>query len=405
MGKKNLKSKNKSIKKPKLKPIRKIEIITVSSAPSRKIKNTQKKQNTKISSVLLKTNSEKIGKAAALPKPASLKIEQQLTLKNHFEFGFDGTPFIFRTSNEQRWWVNYGRCSRLPLDWRSECIIAAHGIRESTQRELWLCFSGGIDSEVVAESFRYARVPFRAAIMRFKNDMNIQDICWAIAYCEIHNVPYELFDLDIDEFFNSGEMMHFADLTQCPTPQLPSSMKLMDIIAKRGGYPILGSAECYLSRHKTGWYMYEREKIASLYRFLLKTGHSGQAGFFQWSPEIMFSFLVDPIVKNLVNDKIPTHKDTYYLKPEIYAQYFKLQPRPKYTGFEKVARLDRKWRPILAQKYGHCDEQVYIRYDELIRQLAYEKPASEAANTTANPTSQAVDNTPALSKTETMRLA
>ena len=327
----------------------------------------------------------KTQKSTPLPKVAAtirtetketpkIKSMIELTHRNHFQFGYDGKAFIDRTSNEQRWWVNYGRCSRWPLDWRSECIIAAREIRASTNREIWLCFSGGIDSEIVAESFRYARIPIRAAILRFKNDINAHDISWAISYCEMHKVPYELFDLDINAFFDSGEMMHFADLTSCPTPQLPSSMKLMELIAKRGGYPILGSAECYLSRHNTGWYMYEREKIASLYRYLLKTNTPGQAGFYQWNPEIMYSFLVDPLLKNLVEDKIPNHKDTYYLKPELYAQYWKFHTRPKYTGFEKIERLDRKWRPILEQKFGHCDEQVYIRYDDLVQRLTYVKP-------------------------------
>lgn len=299
----------------------------------------------------------------------------ELTQNNHFKFGYDGTPFVFRSSFDQNWWVDYGRCTRRALDWRSECIIAARQIRASTMQNLWVCFSGGIDSQVVAEAFRYAKIPFKAAIMRFKKDLNIHDIAWAVIYCETHGVPYEFFDIDIEEFFLGGELLALADLTQCLTPQLPSSMKLMEMIAKKDGYPILGSAECYLEKLPQGWVMFEREKIAAVYRYLIATETPGQAGFFQWNPEIMYSFLIDPMVRRLVQNQIQNHTSTYYLKSDIYEQYWKLLKRPKYTGFEKIMRLDRQIRPILMERYGLYNQECHIGYTELLNHLEFKAKA------------------------------
>lgn len=337
---------------------------------SAKVRATSKKKTAKASKKKKSSKStsvKAVSKAAAKPNNG---YHLELTKNNHFRFGYDRVPFVTRTSSEQKWSVEYGRCKRVPLDWRSECLIAAKEIRGSTTQDLYVCFSGGIDSQVVAESFRFARVPFRAAILRFKKDLNIHDISWAVIYCETNGVPYEFFDVDIDEFFLGGELKVMADLTQCVTPQLPSSMKLMEMIAKKGGYPILGSAECYLEKTAQGWVMFEREKIAAVYRYLMATNTPGQAGFFQWNPEIMYSFLVDPMIRRLVSNRVEGHTSTYYLKSEIYENHFKLMKRPKYTGFEKVMALDRRVRAALEEKYQAHTQECYIPYAQLLKALA-----------------------------------
>lgn len=62
------------------------------------------------------------------------------------------------------------------LDWRAECIDAAPEIRKSTNKKLVLAMSGGVDSEIVAESFRLANIPFSTVICRFTIDLNSHDV-------------------------------------------------------------------------------------------------------------------------------------------------------------------------------------------------------------------------------------
>ena len=138
----------------------------------------------------------------------------QLSHRNHFRFGYNGIWFTERKKAEDRWNVAYGRCERPVADWRTECINTARLIREATSEDLWVLFSGGIDSEVVVQSFMFAGIPFKVAITCFDSDLNRQDVRYAVKFCETHQIPYRLLKLDIIDFFESGR--HSA------TPQLPN---------------------------------------------------------------------------------------------------------------------------------------------------------------------------------------
>jgi hypothetical protein len=292
------------------------------------------------------------------------------TRGNHFECGYDGTPFIMRTSPQQRWWVRYGRCPRPVFDWRTECVLGAKEISSTFQSDVVLCFSGGIDSQVMVAAFVQAKVKFRVAILRFANDLNIHDISWAVVFCEEHGIPYEFYELNLADFFESGEMLELATETRCLSPMLPAQMKVMAQVSRSGGVPILGSAEVYLKREKGVWRMSERERIASLYRYLVLHQMRGVPGFFQWNPEMIYSFLIDPKVKNLVSNKMVLHGSTWFAKHEIYAQHFDILPREKYTGFEKIMKLDAKHRPHLEKAFADSDEVCWIPYKELVDYFA-----------------------------------
>ena len=121
----------------------------------------------------------------------------ELTHRNHFKFGFNGENFSFRQSAVDQWFVDYGPSDRLPFDFRRECVETAMLIGQKAKGQIWVLFSGGVDSEVVVRSFVLAKVPFRAAILRFKNNLNIHDIAYAVSACESLGVPYTFFDLDI----------------------------------------------------------------------------------------------------------------------------------------------------------------------------------------------------------------
>jgi hypothetical protein len=303
--------------------------------------------------------------AAPAPEPIAL----ELTQRNHFKFGYDGIAFNQRTRADQKWWVGYGRCERQPYDLRTECVIAAGDIWQAAKKDLWLCLSGGVDSEIMAHSFLNLQVPIRAAILRLKNDLNLHDISWTIPFCDLHNIKYEIFDLDFEDFVHSGEMLHYADRSKCISPHIPPAMKLIDLIAKKGGYSVLGSAECYLEWFEGRWVMYEREKIASLYRHLLATKTPSQVGFFQWNPEMMLAFLRHPVVRQLVRGYIPGVGNTARIKHQIYSAYWPIVKRPKYTGFELVNRECAEMREVLKERFGMHSAEAKIPLAELFRIL------------------------------------
>lgn len=324
----------------------------------------------------------------------------ELSHRNHFKFGYNQHWFANRRTSEDIWCVAYGRCQRQPRDWRSECIETARLIRAGTDLDLWLLFSGGIDSEVALQSFLFAGIPIKAAITCFRRDLNRQDVRHAVKFCETHQINYRLLHLDIERFIESGDALEFAERAKCVSPQLLHTMWAMDQV---DGYPIIGSGECYLvkrSAQRDGvnpgddpdvWEMFEKERIASWYRHLIARGRPGCAGFFQYNPENMLAFLLDPMVADLCNNRIPGEATTMKIKLAVYRRYFLLEPRKKYHGFENILHLDDALRPELEQRFGGYNGIHKTPYDRLVMNLRLdevEKPALAGNGLFANRSSQ-----------------
>lgn len=301
-----------------------------------------------------------------------------LTESNHFKFGYDQSTFSFRTSPTQEWFVEYGACQHEPLDFRNECIRTAQKIRQSTKDPIHIMFSGGVDSEVVLRSFVAAKIDVTAAILRFKNDLNIHDISWAVITCENLNIPYRFYDLDILDFWKN-RALEYAEPTYCVTPQLISTMWLVDQIE---GYPVMGSAECLFVKEvptdyrpgispyeKSEWSLWEKEKIAAWYRHFIVRAREGCPGFYQYTPEIMLSYINDPIVQDLINDRIVGKLSTESSKLRIYQQHFDLISRPKYTGFEKLQSEDAFYRDQLKKTFPNCDQIYKTKIRDLEKML------------------------------------
>jgi len=268
-----------------------------------------------------------------------------LTHKNHFKFGYNSNWYNLRQSSEDIWHVKYGRCERDPSDFRSECVNAARLIREATTLPIYICFSGGMDSEIVVRSFMEANIPITCLIASF-DDLNQHDISYAFEFCSRHSLPYEVHRINIPRFWKE-DLMEYAIKTNCISPQLPVIMWLAD---KVKGHVVLGSGECYMVRNeKSIWELWEKEKIASWYRHFMVSDKEGTPGFFQYTPELMLSFITDDVI----NMDLNIGSSTYYEKKKVYNKYWNdLIERPIHTGFEAFKELDYNlFRPYLERKF------------------------------------------------------
>ena len=274
----------------------------------------------------------------------------ELTEDNHFSWGYGADFAPWRKHIHDVWRAEYGAPQRRLKTWRDECVFAAQRIWHKSSLPIWLAFSGGIDSEAMVRSFLEARVPFTAAILRFARGRNEHDIAWAQRFCARYNVPFKLVDLDIEKFFESGLALDYAIATQCVSPELLATMWLIDQL---DGYVVLGSGECYLVRVEqpgfvpgktpynlnAGWYLHEKETVAAWYKFYQARNREGAPGFFQYTPEQIYSFLWDGYVQRLTANLIPGKMGSLTSKSSIYRQHWDLEPRKKYTGYEKLAGL------------------------------------------------------------------
>ncbi len=309
----------------------------------------------------------------------------ELTYRNHFEFGYNGKPFSFRKNPKDQWFVRYGQSSRPALSFHDECLETARVIRSRTNLPLHVMFSGGADSEVVVRSFAEAGIEIEAAILKFKDDINDHDIQWAIKACKNLNVPYRFYELDLLKFWAEGYQT-YSDPTYCISPQLLPTMWLADQIQ---GYPIMGSGECFLVRTDApdpqepartdypaaDWELYEKEKIAAWYRHFMIRNKEACPGFFQYTPEIILSYLMDHYVRDLCTNKIFGKYSTVSSKLKIYQNHFpSLEERPKYTGYEKVQNEDAALRKILTDMYPETGQIHKTKYHDLVQLLSPPAP-------------------------------
>lgn len=314
----------------------------------------------------------------------------ELTEKNHFCFGYNGIPFANRQGRDDKWFVRYGQCQRAPHSFADECVATARAIAHSAgMLPIWVLFSGGIDSEVVARSFLKAGIDFKIAILRFSEDLNIHDISYAVIVCENLGIPYKFFDLDPNSFFPSDLARMYARETGSITYQLLPTMWLMDQVP---GYPILGSGDCYLvnrsqmslvansykykfsddlpvSNAAPEWDLWEKEKIAAWYRFLQFRQKPGCGGFFQYTPEIMASYLLDPIVQNFIFSSGAIKVSTQDCKLKMYQSHFPILARPKYNGYEKMLEIDRLHRHTFESAYADYNHVFRTPYHDLMKVL------------------------------------
>lgn len=289
----------------------------------------------------------------------------ELSLDNHFCFSYEGRLFAHRESPQDHWSVEYGRTSQL-LDFRSACISQAKTIYEKANGRVGLLLSGGIDSEVILLSFLAAGLPVRAYIGQMNHDYNLHDICYAIMACEKHNVPYTLIKYDFEKVL-SEKALDYAQISQCFSPQLIAVMYLMDQVDE---YVVVGGGDCVFKKDTVNgekkWFLFERERVASWYKFLLARNRSACPGFFQYSPELIYAYANAPFIKAHLLSKSSPLENIADFKLDFYQRHFPLISRKKKTGFETIQHLDYKFRSELFMRFNHCDTTFKTEYSRFL---------------------------------------
>ena len=289
----------------------------------------------------------------------------EYTYENHFKIGYNGVPFgPPNTDPSAVWYCEFGKCTRKPMSFAWECMEAASLIYERCRaigEVPNVLFSGGLESEIVVRCFQEHGHPFKVSILQFKKNLNIHDIAYAVIACENLGIDYDIIPLDLEWFWETM-MDDYAIKYGCCSPQLPATMWLADHVE---GVPVMGSGEPYVMKMvpegyvpgespytRTTWEYYECERINSLYQPFLMEGRAAVPGFFQYTPEQIYSFMTDPVVRSLVNDERVGKLSTRTSKGLVYRKHFDLIERTKYDGYEKMRELEEIYREHLREELG-----------------------------------------------------
>jgi len=277
--------------------------------------------------------------------------------------------YITSSGSGSTWNVEIAKPSRPTNSYYEETVIAADIIWEHKQGPLYLCYSGGLDSEYVLSVFTELGMNIQPVIMR--TQYNYPETQYAFKYCEAKNISPITIDLDYDNFIKSGKFLEIATETQCSAYQYIANMWLT---SQLDGTVITGDSDPHLFLKENNWYVDEIEPTYRQFDFFKKHNIHGTPFFLSYTAEQYTSFLIDPTIQRLTNNEILGKTGSYSSKVHVYNNQdkFVLEQRTKLTGYELVERSDifnhpdiqlvNSWKETL---WGSCN----FEYKSLISRL------------------------------------
>lgn len=300
----------------------------------------------------------------------------EYTHQNTLTFGYGGG-----TLNEKRAGdsleFNVSRCSRPVLSFREECKNTALVIQEQAgDRPIYLLLSGGMDSVAMVMGFIEAGVSFKTATYEFNGGQNEHEMEHVRSIVQMHKLDATFYKMDGVKFL-TGEEAHelFVQTHSFELGCLPL-MKLMEHVwFELGGFPVFGGGDMDLIKMNGQWHYARFESYISRYWYSRQRGIGVFASFFQHTPEIMYSILIEPKIRNAASGNDRTaNKVLNDLKIVKYNVMHRIWPgharRPKFGGTELIhAHLEQTeiaWRKEAALQYG---DTWSVPYSTLIEQL------------------------------------
>jgi hypothetical protein len=284
---------------------------------------------------------------------------------SHYGFNYD--PASFK--------IWYSPCSRTVGAWTEEIKISAQMLADTAKRDIWICMSGGIDSEVVARTFKDLGIPFRALIARFNDNLNAHDIVYSQRWCEYHKVEYRIFDIDIVEFLKTGYQQYLDQNLVSNNVFRYLSIELLKQVEELNGFGILGGKSVgislrQVSENSDDFSLHDDYDIGSLavVEWCRKNQLDHCAFFYQTSPEIHRAYLNDPVNQLLLANPymLRSIASNSAAKTLMMRSHFPFAvPRAKFHGFEKIMDLRESTQIAMAQYFGLDTETATKRFKKI----------------------------------------
>lgn len=243
--------------------------------------------------------------------------------------------YIHWSGSGPTWKVSFDKATRPVKSFYEETVNTAEIIWAEKQGDIHLCYSGGLDSEYVLAVFQSIGMKITPVIMQ--TQYNKHDTNYAYKFCKERNIQPIIIDLDFDKFVDSGKFLEIASNNKIAAYHVPANLWLTSQI---DGTVLTGDSDPHLFLQNKKWFLDEIEPIYSQFKYFKDNNIYGTPFFLSYSIEQMLAFLVDPTIKQLVNNEIPGKTGTYSSKVHVYNNQdkFKLEQRQKQHGYELVEK-------------------------------------------------------------------
>jgi hypothetical protein len=300
------------------------------------------------------------------------------TYENHLKYFIDSRKYGYRQNGIEKYEVEIGSVDfdhYKKNNYKSELARIADLISKDFGRDFVLFLSGGTDSEIVLRSFLDIGIKPRCCTIKFEEDYNHQDVLESIEVAKELDVPLEILDFNIKNFYYSGEAESFAKEIQCT--QLTYLMIYYHVYklsapAVMGGELLLTRS---INKDSNYWYYTFREnEDASAMRFSNRFKIPLVNEYFSYTPEIMLYFLESNFgVKQMLDNrhKLSSVSSKNDILEKIYPQ---IRKKIKTHGFEKLLAFNYEcYKDILKDEYRRLEPSLDgIPLDITLRKLKNE---------------------------------
>jgi hypothetical protein len=249
----------------------------------------------------------------------------------------------FNYSFDKKLELNFKPITRALENWPQEINNTIKIIRKSTKKPLYLCMSGGIDSEVIALKLIENNIKFTALIVRFKNNYNYHDIMVAQEFCKKYHIDNHTVYLDMEEFCSNKIDRYIAEGYKAVRIFRYLQLFMLETIEHLGGCGIIGSGE-QVYCNVDGVLCLNRDFGHMMSLEWCKNNNTlHYPYFFEQNPELFASYMKEELIDFLLQkpEYFINHIDNMSTeKILIYHKYWPTMDRRfKFHGFENILKL------------------------------------------------------------------
>ena len=207
-----------------------------------------------------------------------------------------------------------------------------------------ICFSGGIDSQAMLQCFIEAKLDFKVYILKFKNDLNKQDVDHAQHYCKVNKIKLLELPFDIIGFLNKFNLIYSSKYKSL-SPHFNTHYAMFDILRSKGHTGIVCGGNATLCNNNTWGTNYTRNPMnyinySEINNFFVQGNFLSFFPTLNWAIALLTKKNTESLTSNNLLNKDELDKNRYLCKLNGYVRAnFNIIPQnKKYTGFELVKK-------------------------------------------------------------------
>jgi hypothetical protein len=275
--------------------------------------------------------------------------------------------YSFDLSREHPFQINFNPVTRKLKSHKEEIKLTAKHIADHVEGKIYLFFSGGIDSEIIATEFLNLGREFTVIsldIFDSNGNNNSHDIWWAKQFCKKNNVEQILHPFNFEEFVKSNipEYINMGFYSHRINRYMVIYM--LQLAERLGGCAVLGGRESSIYLNEFNEPCFENGVWFNLGSdYCSKFNKQHYPTFFLQNPEIFASYLKLPVIDTMLKDSNYFRNAPINVSFEKMIEYRKLYPnsppRKKYDGFETMQKLWNDTKKKLNDQFPE-ENKIYL---------------------------------------------